>query len=346
MCKLRSIRHSQIDARNPTSCLAKSRIVAQTPEPEAFQRVFGLGGSLNEMPCLVKDLTCVGSTFPHTMIHVLVHLLASRAQQRFHQPCSISSLLRPARRCSRCQQHASGCMQAPFSKNLSCLNNVVRSAPPSKPAPNSCLAAFSHNCPSIEARKACQNPQSSIPTPPALRLHLLPSGSCQDACRMEIQLCCKSITLTTDKCPRTCLQLVVGLFCPDFPDLGPGSLVVFPNYEPLPDEITRDLDCWIGVWTQQCDRGGLTPASTSALCSFRRSRPRLLDPRCRRPHSNRSVSFLRPGLCFREPRSGLLRGPLTEPRTPFRLPALVHLLAMVRRIGFLALDTSRPKYLA
>ena len=47
-----------------------------------------------------------------------------------NHPCSISPLLGPARRRSRRQQHASGC---------SCLTNVVKSAPPSKPAPNSCL---------------------------------------------------------------------------------------------------------------------------------------------------------------------------------------------------------------
>ena len=56
--------------------------------------------------------------------------------------------------------------------------------------------------------------------------------------------------MTTEKCPRTYLQRVVGLFCPDFPDLGPDSVIVFPKDEPLPDEITRDLNCWIGIWVQ------------------------------------------------------------------------------------------------
>ena len=138
---------------------------------------------------------------------------------------------------------------------------MVKSAPPSKTAPNSCLAAFSHYCPSIEARKACQNPQSSIPTPPALRLHQLPSWSFQYVFRMGIQLCCKSVTMTADKCPPhipptgcwTSRHHRCRCLCPDFPDLGPDSVVVFPKYEPLPDETTRDLDCWIGVWMQECE---------------------------------------------------------------------------------------------
>ena len=66
----------KLKLENPTSCLAKSRIVAQPPEPEAFHCVFGLGGFLDEMLCLVKDLTCVGSTLPQSMMHILIVFLA------------------------------------------------------------------------------------------------------------------------------------------------------------------------------------------------------------------------------------------------------------------------------
>ena len=151
-----------------------------------------------------------------------------------------------------------------FSTNLSCLNNVVRSAPPSKPVPHSCLVAFSHNCSSIQARKACQNPQSSIPTLPALRVHLLPSGSFHDVFRMGVQLCCMSVTMTADMCPRTNLQRIAGLlaiiavsiFAQTLPILGLVLWLCSPEDKPLPDEIARDLNCWIGVWVQRCDCRG------------------------------------------------------------------------------------------
>ena len=66
--------------------------------------------------------------------------------------------------------------------------------------------------------------------------------------------------MTADKCPRTYTQRVAGLltiiavamFAQTFPILAPDSVIVFPKYEPLPDEITRDLDCWVGVWMQEC----------------------------------------------------------------------------------------------
>ena len=126
----------------------------------------------------------------------------------------------PARYRRSCVQHdavaaAKSMPRAAFipllSRNLSCLNNVVSSPPPSKPAPNSCRAAFSHNCPSMEARKACQNPQSSIPTRAELRLHLLPSGSFQYVCRMGTHLCCRNVTMTANKCPLTYHQRTAGL---------------------------------------------------------------------------------------------------------------------------------------
>ena len=203
-------------------------------------------------------------------------VLAPHCQTRWNMSSSASSHLghsgvstKPARYRRSWVQHdavaaASSMPRAAckplLSKNLSCLNNVVRSAPLSKPAPSSCLAAFSHNCPSIEARKACQNPQSSIPTPPALRVHLLPSGSFQDVCRMGTQLCCMSVTMTADMCPRTYLHLVAGLlaiiavaiFAQTFPsNVGPESVIVLPKDKPLPNEISRDLNCWVGIGMQE-----------------------------------------------------------------------------------------------
>ena len=137
MCKLRSIHHSQIGAITPTSCLAKSRIVAQLP------------GFLNEVLCLVKDLACVGSALAK-------HDDACSRPSSSHLGQSGAST-NPARPRRSCVQHdaVAAARSIPwaactpfFSKNLSCLNNVVRSAPPSKPVPHLCLVAFSHNCPS------------------------------------------------------------------------------------------------------------------------------------------------------------------------------------------------------
>ena len=163
------------------------------------------------MPCLVKDLTCVPSALPNSMMHVLVLVLTSRAKRRFHQPCSISPLLRPARRPCRSQEHASGCMQAPFLQELITFEQRGEVCPAFQTCTQFVPGNFLPHCPSIEeARKACQKPQPSIATRPALRLHLLPSGCLQDVCRMGIQLCCKSVTTTADMCPRTYLQRVVG----------------------------------------------------------------------------------------------------------------------------------------
>ena len=117
MCRLQSMRHSQ-----------KHSSVSLT-------FVF----FLDEVLCLVKDLTCAGSTSPNSTMDVLVLLLASRAARRLHQPCTISSRLRPARCCSRWQEHSSGCMQVLFLQIL--VMHVVRSAPPSSPTPSSCRAA-------------------------------------------------------------------------------------------------------------------------------------------------------------------------------------------------------------
>ena len=81
---------------------------------------------------------------------------------------------------------------------------------------------------------------------------------------MGVQLCCMSVAMTADMCPRTYLQRVAGLlaiiavatFAQTFPIFGPDSVVVFPRDKPLPDEIARDLNCWIGVWVQECDCRG------------------------------------------------------------------------------------------
>ena len=78
---------------------------------------------------------------------------------------------------------------------------------------------------------------------------------------MEVQLCLMSVTTTAEKCLRLYLQRVAGLLaiiavsscCPNFANLGLDSVVVLPKDKPLPDEIARDLDCWIGVWVQKCD---------------------------------------------------------------------------------------------
>ena len=210
---------------------------------------------MNELLCLVKDLTCVCTALPNSMVHVLVLFLASRADRRLHQPCTISSLPRPARRRCRRQEHASGCMQA-----LSFQEFVMpEQRGKDLPRPPSLCPAFCHNCPWIDARK-----DSSNPTPPALRLHLLPSGSFQDVCRMGVQLCCMSVTMTADMCPRT--YSPTGFWTPrhhrcrnlrqNFPNLGPESVVVLPKYEPLPDEIARDLNSWISAWVQECDCRG------------------------------------------------------------------------------------------
>ena len=119
-------------------------------------------------------------------------------------------------------------------------------------------------------------------------------------------ICCMSVAMTADMCPRTYLHLVVGLlaiiaiaiFAQMLPIFGPGSVIVLPKYQSLPNEITRDLNCWVGIGMQKCNCRGQTPASTSALCSFRRSGPRLLDPRWRCTHRHSSISFLRPGPPF------------------------------------------------
>ena len=205
------------------------------------------------MLCLVKDLTCVGPTLPNSMMHVLVLFLASRAQRRLHQPCSVSPLLRPARRRGRCQQHASGCMQALCSKNLSCWNNVVRSAPPSK----------------LLDRSSEGLHQSSIPTSslvaPSVAFRVFP-GCVPNGNPIVLQECNNdSLQVSPHILPTRCWTFRHHRrrnFCPDLPSLGPDSVVVFPKYEPLLDEVTRDLDCWLGVWMQEC-------ASTSAAAFVR-----------------------------------------------------------------------------
>ena len=190
----------------------------------------------------------------------------------------------------------------PFlSKYLSCLNSVARSAPPTKPAPNSCLATFSHSCPSIEARKICQNPQSSIPTPPALRLHLLPSQSFQDVCRMGTQLCCKSATMTADRWPLTHLQRTAGL-------LAIIAVAILAHTFPM-----LGLNLWLysqstihclmtlqGIWVAGSTfgrKGAIVVvrhlASSSALSCLSGSR-RLIHVGGA-PTSRHSVGFLRPG---------------------------------------------------
>ena len=134
-----------------------------------------------------------------------------------------------------------------LSKSLSCLNSVVRWAPPSKPGPNSCPAAFSHSCPSRKALKACQKPQSPIPNPPVLRLHRLPSGSFQDVCDNDSRQMAHPIPPTHGWISRHHRSRN---FCPHLLNLGPDS--AFPKHKPLSDEIARDQDCWIRVWMQEC----------------------------------------------------------------------------------------------
>ena len=137
-------------------------------------------------------------------------------------------------------------------------------------------------------------------------------------------------------------------FCPHLPKFGPDSVVVFPKHKPLSDEIGRDLDCWIGVWTQECDCRGETSASSSALSCFSGSRPRLLGPRRRRP----STAAVPKAFCAQAPVLHSREKACREVHVPnfahllVHLPALAHLLATVRRIVFLALDRSRPKSLA
>ena len=81
---------------------------------------------------------------------------------------------------------------------------------------------------------------------------------------MGIQLCHMSVTTTADVCHRTYLPSGCRTprhhrccnLCPDFSHLGPDSVTVLPKDGPLPDEITRDLNCWIGNWVQECDCRG------------------------------------------------------------------------------------------
>ena len=81
--------------QNPNFCVLHSPgSWHYLPETETIKCVFGLGSFVNEVLCLVKNFTCVGSTLPNAMVHVLVLLLASRAYRRLHQPCSVTSLLR------------------------------------------------------------------------------------------------------------------------------------------------------------------------------------------------------------------------------------------------------------
>ena len=131
-----------------------------------------------------------------------------------------------------------------FSKNLSCLDNVVRSAPPSKSA----LQPSPTIVPQSKLGRLARIPNHQFPH--VLRLHLLRSGSFQDVCRLGIQLCCKSVTTTADKCSRAYLQRVAGLlaiiavafFCPDNPILGPDSLIVFPK------KMSQCLMRLHGIW--------------------------------------------------------------------------------------------------
>ena len=240
----------------------------------------------------------------------------------------------------------------PFlSRNLSCLNNVVWSAPPSKPVPSSCLVAFSHNCSSIEARKACQKPQSSIPTPPALRLHLLPPRSFQDVCRIGSQLCCMSVTITADMCPRTNLHLVVGLL----------AIIAVAIAQTLPilgmslwlrsQKMSHCLMTLHGIWM-----AGSAFGCKSAIVVVKHL------PRCAASEALvRACSIHRGGApTAAVPQAFCAQAPVLQSRAVacfevhlpnlahllVRLRALAHFLAMVRRIGFLALDTSKPRSLA
>ena len=160
-------------------------------------------------------MLAVGTALPNSVMRLLVLYLASRAERRLHQPCTISSLLRPARRCSRCQKRSSRCMQAFFSKNLSCLNNAPSVAFRVFPR---CVSNGSpivlHEC----------NDYSWHMSP-----HIPPTGCwipCHNRCRNDRR---------------------------DLSNLGPDSVVALPKSEPLPDDIAREKNCWIVFWVQECD---------------------------------------------------------------------------------------------
>ena len=256
------------------------------PEPETFKCVFGLGGFLNEMLCLVKDLTCVGSALPNSMKHILVGFLASRAKRRVHQTSSISPLLRPARCCSRCQQHASGCMQAPSLQELIVFEQRGEVCPAiqtcSQLMPCSLLPQLPLNRRTEGLPKSpFINSHTSCLESPSVAFRVFP-GCVSNGNPVVLHECNNDSRHVSPHVPpsgcRTSRHHRRRNFCPDFSNVGPESVIVLPKDKPLPNEITRDLNCWVGIGMQECNCRGQTPASTSALCSFSRSCPRLLDP--------------------------------------------------------------------
>ena len=105
-----------------------------------------------------------------------------------------------------------------------------------------------------------------------------------------------------------------GLLDPSPSSLSQFSPKLFPTVvllqkNPMPGEIARNLNCWMGVWGARARLSWLDTASNSASCCFSSPRPRLLDPRWRRSHSRRTIGFLRPGSLSPQACTGLLRGP-------------------------------------
>ena len=134
-----------LTSETPTSCLAKSKIVAQLPWATSIPMCSWLvwlferdAVSCQRSHLCWLGIAKLGDTCPHSL-HDIVAVAAARSMPR------------------------AACKPFP-SKNL---NNVVKSVPPFKPAPNSCLEAFSHSSPRSRLGKLVRIPNRQFP-------HLLP----------------------------------------------------------------------------------------------------------------------------------------------------------------------------